>query len=92
MTLSPPVRYSIWLGCFLAVLTVFLQVRLEVHQLRKSIDRTGSAIDAASSLHQQLTLELDARSRFVETQRHADQLGLTNEVTIVEASREPRGR
>ncbi len=91
--MSPvPIRYGAWLACFVVVLMVFLQVRIEVHQLRKDLDRTGTAIDAATDLNHQLVLELDARKRFVEAERHAVELGLTDDVTIVEAPERPRAR
>lgn len=86
--MSVPVRYGIWLACLIVVVMVWLQVRIEVHQLRKDLHRTSAAIDQARVLQQQLTLELDARRRVVEAERHAVELGLGDQVTTVEAPRE----
>lgn len=90
MTPSVPVRYGIWLACLIVVVMVWLQVRIEVHQLRRDLDRTGAAIRKARVLNQRLALERDARRRLIEAERVAAELGLTDDVEIVEAPREVR--
>ena len=84
---SVPLRYGIWLICLVTVLMVFLQVRIEVHELRKDLGRTRTAIREARVLNQRLSLEMDNRRRLVEAERIAVDLGLDDQVSIVEASR-----
>jgi len=92
MTPSVPVRYGVWFACLVTVMMVWLQVRIEVHELRKDHDRTVTAIREARVLNQRLGLEIDSRRRIVEAERIAAELGLTDDVSIVEASEGPRDR
>lgn len=84
MITSLPLRYGVWLVCLVIVVMVWLQVRVEVNQLRTDLDRSGVAIREARVLNHRLSLERDARRRLVEVERAADELGLV-EVDILEA-------
>lgn len=76
-------RHAVWLVSLFGVLAGWLQVRHQVQQLRKDLDRSGRATHEAQLLNDRLRLEVDARLRTVAMEQIAGQLALSDQTTTL---------
>lgn len=71
--------YVAWLVALFVVLAWWVQVRLEVNQLRQDLYRNAAAHREAALFNERLKLEMDARRRTVAMERAARRMGLSRE-------------
>lgn len=76
-------RHAVWLVSLFVVLAGWVQVRHEVQQLRKDLDRSGRARHEAQILNDRLQLEVDARRRTAAMEQIAAQLHLSDQTTTL---------
>lgn len=81
--LVPLWRHAVWLVALFAVCAYAVDVRLDVQQLRKDLDRQGRNETEARVLNERLHLEMDARRRAVAMEQVASRMGLTSEARVV---------
>jgi hypothetical protein len=82
--LLPLWRHAVWLVALFALLTLWVDIRVEVQQLRKDLDRSGRAFREARLHNDRLRLELDARSRAFALEAAATELGLSDQASLVD--------
>jgi hypothetical protein len=82
--LVPLWRHAVWLVALFALLTLWVDIRVEVQQLRKDLDRSGRAFREARLNNDRLRLELDARSRAFALEAAATELGLSDRAVLVD--------
>ncbi len=81
--LIPLWRHAVWVVSLFAVLAAWVQVRVDVQQLRTDLDRNGRATREARIVNDRLRLEVDSRRRAVAVEALAAQLQMTSQVPIV---------
>lgn len=81
--LVPLWRHAVWLVALFALLTMWVDVRVDVQQVRKDLDRSGRAHREARIQNDRLQLELDARRRSVVLESAAQQLAASDQAPIV---------
>lgn len=81
--LVPLWRHAVWLVALFALLTMWVDVRVDVQQVRKDLDRSGRAHREARIQNDRLQLELDARRRSVVLESAARQLAAGDQAPIV---------
>ncbi|MBX2798741.1 MAG: hypothetical protein KTR31_13755 [Myxococcales bacterium] len=69
--------YVVWGVALFVVLAWWVQVRLEVNQLRQDLHRNSAAHREAALFNERLKLEMDARRRTVAMERAATRMGLS---------------
>jgi hypothetical protein len=82
--LVPLWRHAVWFVALFALLTLWVDIRVEVQQLRKDLDRSGRAFREARVHNDRLRLELDARSRAFALEAAAGELGLSDRASLVD--------
>jgi hypothetical protein len=82
--LLPLWRHGVWLVAILALLVVWVQVRLDVQQLRTDLSRSGRAYREALQENEHLRLELETRHRALAMEAAGRELGLVDDVARVE--------
>jgi hypothetical protein len=81
--LVPLWRHAVWLVALFAILTMWVDIRVDVQQLRKDLDRSGRAHREARIQNDRLQLELDARRRSVVLEDAARQLSFGDDARLV---------
>lgn len=81
--LAPLWRHAVWLVALFALLTMWVDVRVDVQQVRKDLDRTGRAHREAQIQNDRLQLEIDARRRSVVLESAARQLAVGDQARLV---------
>jgi len=81
--LLPLWRYAVWLAALFLVLAAWVQVRLDVQQLRADLDRNTRMSREARIMNDRLRLEMDARRRASNVEAVAAQLGMSGDAVVV---------
>jgi len=81
--LLPLWRHAVWLVALFLVLAAWVQVRLDVQQLRADLDRNTRMSREARILNDRLRLEMDARRRASAVESVAVRLGMTGDAAVV---------
>ena len=81
--LLPLWRHAVWLFTLFFVLAAWVQVRLDVQQLRADLDRNHRMSREARILNDRLRLEMDARRRASHAEAVAARLGMTGAASVV---------
>lgn len=81
--LLPLWRHAVWLVALFLVLAAWVQVRLDVQQLRTDLDRNTRMSREARILNDRLRLEMDARRRASAVESVAVRLGMTGDAAVV---------
>jgi len=76
-------RHAVWLVALFVVLAAWVQVRLDVQQLRTDLDRNSRHTREARILNDRLRLEMDARRRAVNVEAVAGRLAMTEDAAVV---------
>ena len=76
-------RHAVWLAALFVVLAAWVQVRLDVQQLRTDLDRNSRHTREARILNDRLRLEMDARRRAVNVEAMAGRLAMTADAAVV---------
>jgi len=76
-------RHMFWLFAVFTSLVVAVEVRLDVQQSRKDLDRNERAQRAAEVVNDRLRLELDSRRRAEAVEAVASRMGIEESVRIV---------
>lgn len=84
-------RHAVWLVALGALLTIWVDIRVDVQQLRKDLDRSGRAFREARVHNDRLRLELDARKRAFALEAAAAQLGLGDNAQLHELTTQANG-
>ena len=85
-------RHMFWLAVLFVAFATSVQVRLDVQQLRKDIDRNERTQRRATVTNERLRLELDSRRRAEAVQDLALKMGIQNRQRLfrLRSSREPK--
>ncbi len=81
--LWPLWRHAVWVVALFLVSAVAVSVRLDVHQLRRDLDRNARTQREAQVLNERLRLEIDARRRAVAVDSVADAMGMGADIRVV---------
>ncbi|MEZ4241871.1 MAG: hypothetical protein R3F59_38120 [Myxococcota bacterium] len=81
--LVPLWRHGVWLVALFALLTLWVDIRVDVQQLRSDLDRTNRAHREAQIQRERLRLELDARRRSSALEGLASSLDLAPGAEVV---------
>ena len=82
--LVPLWRHAVWLVALFLLLTLWVDIRVDVQQLRKDLDRSGRAYREAQVHNDRLRLEIDARRRAFALEAAAKELGLSDRASLVD--------
>jgi cell division protein FtsL len=81
--LLPLWRHAVWLVALFLVLAAWVQVRLDVQQLRADLDRNNRMSREARIMNDRLRLEMDARRRASNVEQVAVRLGMNGDAAVV---------
>ncbi|MEQ1506070.1 MAG: hypothetical protein ABMB14_27810 [Myxococcota bacterium] len=81
--LVPLWRHAVWLVALVALLAIWVDIRVDVQQLRSDLDRSGRALREARVQNERLRLELDARRRALAMEGLARGMGISDDAAIV---------
>lgn len=81
--LLPLWRHAVWLSALFVVLAAWVQVRLDVQQLRTDLDRNTRMTREARISNDRLRLEMDARRRASAVEAVAGRLAMDGSAAIV---------
>lgn len=76
-------RHMFWLAAVFAALVVSVEVRLDVQQLRKDLDRNERSQRSADVVNDRLRLELDSRRRAESVAAIASKMDIQETVQII---------
>jgi hypothetical protein len=76
-------RHMFWLAAVFTALVVSVEVRLDVQQLRKDLDRNERSQRSADVVNDRLRLEYDSRRRAESVAAVASRMGIEETVEIV---------
>jgi hypothetical protein len=82
--LVPLWRHAAWLLALFVVLAFWVQVRLDVQQLRTDLDRNTRMTREARIQNDRLRLEMDARRRVTALEAVAGRLAMSGDTTVVQ--------
>ena len=82
-------RHMFWLAVLFVAFATSVQVRLDVQQLRKDIDRNERTQRRATVTNERLRLELDSRRRAEAVQDLALKMGIQEPATLVQIAEQP---
>lgn len=81
--LRPLWTHAVWIGALFAVALLAVNVRLDVAELNRSLERNYQLQREAKVLHERLALELDTRRRVAALEQRAVALGIQSDVPLV---------
>ena len=81
--LLPLWRHLVWLTALFVVLAAWVQVRLDVQQLRGDLDRNTRMTREARITNDRLRLEMDARRRASAVEEVAGRMAMTSNASVV---------
>jgi hypothetical protein len=81
--LAPLWRHAVFVASLFVLLAAWVEIRVEVQQLRKDLDRSGRTHRESRVLNDRLRLELDARRRAVALEADAARLSVGQSATVV---------
>lgn len=86
--LAPLWRHAVFVTTLFVLLAAWVEIRVEVQQLRKDLDRSGRAFRESRVLNDRLRLELDARRRAVALEAAAARLSVGESARVVRVASE----
>jgi hypothetical protein len=81
--LVPLWRHGVWLVALFALLTLWVDIRVDVQQLRSDLDRASRAQREARIQNERLRLELDARRRALAMESLAASTGTVEGASVI---------
>jgi hypothetical protein len=82
-------RHAAWAAALFAMLATAVQIRLDVAQLHKDLDRNSLMSREEQVLHQRLLLEVAARTRAVELEAVATGMSMAPGAPLVRIAEAP---
>ena len=81
--LAPLWRHAVFVTSLFVLLAAWIEIRVEVQQLRKDLDRSGRTHRESRVLNDRLRLELDARRRAVALEAAAARLSVGESARVI---------
>lgn len=81
--LAPLLRHAVWAVAVFALLTLWVDIRVDVQQLRSDLDRSGRARREAQVQNDRLRLEFDAERRALALEAMAADLGIRDGADVI---------
>jgi hypothetical protein len=82
--LAPLWRHAVWLVSLLALIALWVDIRVDVQQLRTDLSRSGRAYRQALQENEHLRLEVETRRRALAMEQAGAALGLVGDVELVD--------